>query len=127
MELPPRGEIVTLEKIQEICNYFHLNDLWKKIHADPPVHPFKSDGCSLSINMWKGVCLYPACFLHDLKYWAGYPGQVLARFMADVELMLQVAYLTRSTCLAVIMFLGVRVGGHEIFKLPFSWSFGRQE
>jgi hypothetical protein len=28
--------------------------------------------------------------------------------------------------LAEIMFRGVRMGGHEVFKRSFSWGFGRQ-
>jgi hypothetical protein len=125
MSLPKKGEEVPLPRIKEICEHFGLHELWAKIVRDPPPRPFRSDGCSLWVDNWQGVSLYPACFLHDLKYWAGYPGEDVARLIADAELMIDVARLLEDTVMAEIMFRGVRVGGHEIFKRPFSWGFGR--
>ena len=103
-----------------------LHTLWAKIAQDPPPRPFRSDGCSLWVDTCQGVSIYPACFLHDLKYWAGYPGEEVARLIADAELMIDVARLLEDIVMAEVMFRGVRVGGHEIFKRPFSWGFGRQ-
>lgn len=125
MDLPAKGENVPLNRIEEICGFYGLNDLWAKIERDPPAKPFKSDGCSMFFDSWKGVSLYPACFLHDLKYWAGYPGEDVERLVADAELMIHVARLLGETSLAETMFFGVRVGGHEVFKQSFSWGFGR--
>lgn len=125
MELPGKGEEVPLAKIKDICEHYGLEKLWAKIAQSPPLHPFKSDGCSLWFDSWEGTSLYPACFLHDLKYWAGYPGEDVERLIADAELLIDVARLLNSTALAEIMFHGVRVGGHEIFKRSFSWGFGR--
>lgn len=125
MELPKKGEVVLLPKIKEICDFYHLGDLWAKIVTDPPVKPFKSDGCSLWVDCWKGTDIYPACFIHDLKYWAGREGEDLERFIADCTLMIEVAKLTEDLTLAETMFLGVRLGGHEILKQTFSWGFGR--
>jgi len=48
----------------------------------------------------------PAGFLHDLKYWAGYPGEDVARLIADAELMIDVARLLHSTAMAETMFHG---------------------
>lgn len=126
MALPQKGEEVPLPKIKEICGHFGLEELWAKIAKDPPPQPFRSDGCSLWFDIWHGVNLYPACFLHDLKYWAGYPGEDVDRLIADAELMIDVARLLQDTVMAEIMFHGVRVGGHERFKRAFSWGFGRQ-
>lgn len=126
MKLPDKGEGVSLPEIKDICDSYHLGELWKRIEKDPPQQPFKSDGCSMWYGSWKGKSLYPACFLHDLKYWAGHPGEELERLIADAELMIDVARLTGSTALAETMFHGVRVGGHEIFKKSFSWGFGRK-
>jgi len=126
MPLPEKGEEVPFPKIREICEHFGLQELWAKIAQDPPLLPFRSDGCSLWLDSWQGVSIYPACFLHDLKYWAGYPGEEVDRLVADAELMIDVARLLKDTVMAEIMFRGVRVGGHEIFKRPFSWGFGRQ-
>ena len=125
MQLPKKGEEVPLPKIKEICQHFGLYDLWAKIADDPPPNPFYSDGCSLWFDSWLGVSLYSACFLHDLKYWAGYPGEDVERLIADAQLMIDVARLLNATALAETMFHGVRVGGHEIFKQSFSWGFGR--
>ncbi|MDH3694667.1 MAG: hypothetical protein OER96_08870 [Gammaproteobacteria bacterium] len=125
MKLPDKNEEVTLECIKEICEQFQLVELWEKIEKDPPARPFKSDGCSMWFNQWKGKNMYPACFLHDLKYWAGYPGEDVARLKADAELMIEVAAILNNTKMAEAMFHGVRVGGHEMFKQGFSWGFGR--
>jgi hypothetical protein len=125
MDLPKKGEEVPITKIKEICEFYGLHDLWRKIEKDPPSKPFQSDGCSMWFDSWKGTSLYEACFLHDLKYWAGYPGEAVERLIADAELMMDVARLLGSTEMAETMFHGVRVGGHEIFKRSFSWGFGR--
>ena len=123
--LPTINTEVSLPQIKEICEHYGLQDLWRKIERDPPVRPFKSDGCTGWFDDWKGVSLYPAGFLHDLKYWAGYPGEDVARLTADAELMLDVARLLKSTEMAETMFHGVRLGGSEKLKTPFAWGFGR--
>ena len=125
IKLPPIGEEVPLPRIKEICEFYELRDLWRKIESDPPPHPFKSDGCTGWFDEWRGVSLYPAGFLHDLKYWAGYPGEDVDRLVADAELMIDVARVLKSTPMAETMFHGVRIGGNEKFKMTFSWGFGR--
>ena len=125
-ELPAINTEVPLPQIKEICVHYGLYDLWRKIEKDPPVRPFRSDGCTGWFDDWKGVSLYPAGFLHDLKYWAGYPGEQVERLAADAELMLDVARLLKSTEMAETMFHGVRLGGSEKLKTPFAWGFGRK-
>ncbi len=127
LDLPAKGSNVSLSRIKEICVNYGLNDLLTKIEKDPPPNPFTSDGCSMWFGTWKGVSLYPACFLHDLKYWAGYPGEEIARLSADAELMIDIACLTGSTSMAETMFQGTRRGGHEMYKQSFSWGFGRNQ
>lgn len=124
-ELPPINEEVPLSRIKEICAHYGLSALWEKIERDPPPRPFKSDGCTGWFDDWKGVSLYPAGFLHDLKYWAGYPGEDVERLVADSELMIDVARLLGSTAMAETMFHGVRLGGTDKLKASFSWGFGR--
>jgi len=126
MVLPKIGESVALPQIKEICEYYGLHALWLKIERDPPLRPFKSDGCTGWFDEWKGVSLYPPGFLHDLKYWAGYPGEDVERLAADAELMMDIARLLGSTEMAETMFHGVRVGGSEKLNAPFSWGFGRK-
>ncbi len=126
MDLPKLDEEVPLPRIKEICQFYGLHDLWRKIERDPPPRPFKSDGCTGWFDDWKGVSIYPAGFLHDLKYWAGYPGEDVERLVADAELMIDVARLLGSTTMAETMFHGVRVGGNEKFNASYSWGFGRK-
>ena len=68
-------------------------------------------------HLARGESLPPACFLHDLKYWAGYPGEDVARLIADAELMIDVVRLLEDTVMAEIMFRGVRVGGRGLQAL----------
>lgn len=123
--LPAIGEEVPLARIKVICEHYGLPELWAKIERDPPPQPFKSDGVTGWFDEWRGQSLYPAGFLHDLKYWAGYPGEDVERLIADAELMIDVARILDSTEMAETMFHGVRIGGAEIFGAPFSWGFGR--
>jgi len=125
-KLPSIGEVVPLARIKEICAEYGLHALWLKIEKDPPPLPFKSDGCTGWINEWQGISIYSAGFLHDLKYWAGYPNEDVERLVADTELMVDVARLLNSTVMAETMFHGVRVGGTDKLKSSFSWGFGRR-
>ncbi len=125
MKLPAIHEEVPLAKIKQICEFYNLSDLWKKIKKDPPALAFSSDGCTLWPDSTGGKNIYPACFLHDLKYWAGYPNEDVERLIADAELMIEVARIRQSTKMAEIMFHGVRLGGTDKLKQPFSWGFGR--
>jgi hypothetical protein len=124
--LPAIDEPVRLESIREICLHYDLPRLWARIEADPPRLPFASDGCTGWFNSWGGVSLYPACFLHDVKYWCGYPNEEVARLVADAELMVDVAHLMQGVKMAETMFHGVRLGGQEGFRASFSWGFGRR-
>lgn len=121
------NQVVSFEQIRGICAHFGLQALWTKIEKDPPPRPFASDGCTGWFTEWQGVSLYAPCFLHDLKYWAGYPGEDVERLVADAELMIDVARVLGSTNMAEVMFRGVRIGGREGFHASFSWGFGRAE
>jgi hypothetical protein len=125
MDLPEKGEVVELDRILDICRYYNLDALLEKIEDDPPPNPFKCEGCSFWFDRWRKKCLYEACFIHDLKYWAGHAGEHIERLAADAELMLAVARILGSTWMPMTMFVGVRLFGHHILKLSFSWGFGR--
>ena len=120
------SEEVPLDRIREICAAHGLHALWAKIERDPPPRPFKSDGCTGWVDEWRGISIYSAGFFHDLKYWAGYPGEDVERLVADAELMIDVARLLKETTMAETMFHGVRVGGTKHLKAAFSWGFGRK-
>lgn len=131
MQLPKKRKTISLEEVKNLCIYFDLMDLLDKIENDPPQKSFKSDGCSGGWpDQWKNkngkkVNLYAECLKHDLHYWAGYPEEDIARFLADVELMFGVVIKTKRIGLGLLMFLGVRIGGSEKFKTSFRWGFGR--
>lgn len=131
MKLPRKGEYVSLKKIKELCIYFDLMPLWDKIAENPPPKQFKSDGCSGGWpDVWrdkngKKVSIYRECLKHDLHYWAGYKGEDIARFLADVELMVGVVLKTKRIQLGVTMFLGVWTGGVDWLPTKFKWGFGR--
>ena len=125
IELPGIGVIVPVDEIERICLERGLDDLWRKIWEDPPLKPFRCDGCSLWPDKWGNYDLYPACFIHDVKYWCGYKGERVERLQADLELALEILAITQNCQLALLMFRGVLAGGHEIFNREFSWGFGR--
>jgi hypothetical protein len=124
--LPAINTPVSPAQIAAICAHYELPALGTRIATDPPARPFVSDGCTGWVNEWQGVSVYPACFLHDLKYWAGYPGEEVERLAADAELMVDVARMLGGVRMAEIMFNGVRLGGREGFRASFSWGYGRR-
>jgi hypothetical protein len=124
--LPLPGETLSLPQIQQLCLDADLDDLWRKIEADPPPWAFVFDGCSLWLDSWCGVPIHPACLYHDLKYWAGYPGERAERKAADRELREAVAGLVGCRIMPFFMYLGVRAGGGWPYRCSFSWGFGRR-
>ena len=82
-QLPAKGQTVGLDQVQAITRQFELHELWVKIEKDLPINAFVGDGCSGRVEKWDGVSHYQACFLHDLKYWAGYPNEKVVRLRAD--------------------------------------------
>lgn len=136
VELPEKGQAVSLEEIELICAERQWYDLWAKIKQNPPEKPFKSDGCSWWPDNWKSkagkiISIYPRCFEHDLWYWCGFSEknnskEQTDRFTADARLIIGVVHDTRRVELGEVMWRGVRAGGHERWNLPFSWGFGRK-
>ena len=136
VEIPAKGQIVSLDEIEELCQARQWIRLWSKIVDDPPQKPFKSDGCSWWPDEWRSaitdllVDIYPRCFKHDLAYWSGHSEEdnieeQVHRFYADTELVTGVVIDTGRPKLGEIMFSGVRMGGAERWKRTFSWGFGR--
>lgn len=125
MEIPKKGEQVTVDELILLCEAHGKDDILETLRSDPLSGFFVSDGCSFWVDTWNGVDLYPACFWHDVRYWCGMPGDDLGRLKADAVLMLDVAE-TAGVEMAVTMFNGVRVGGSESLPTPFGWGFGRK-
>ncbi len=123
--LPARGVPVSMAEIKTICEHYELTALWALIEKTPPLLPFRSDGCSVWPDTWlAGEDLYEGCFIHDLYYWSGLPGDELGRLRADAWLLMWVGE-NVSIELAEAMFNGVRLGGREKFDTPWRWGFGR--
>jgi hypothetical protein len=84
----------------------------------PPTR-FVTDGCSA----WPDGEEYVACCVeHDLVYWCG--GSAARRSEADAAFGRCVAE-SGSPVLGDVMRLGVRLGGHPFFPMPYRWGFGR--
>lgn len=127
IQLPEKGKEIPLAEVKKLCLELGLLELLKKIEHDPPKKLFKSDGCSYWPDRWKDnngkkIDLYIACLKHDLDYWGGYPKEIMARFIADARLMIDVGIITKRTGLAVLMFLGVRIGGVYCFSKRSDFS-----
>lgn len=123
--LPERNAPVPMAEIESICHHYGLTELWQQIKSNPPSLPFRSDGCSVWPDTWlSGRDLYEGCFVHDLYYWSGTPGDEMGRLRADVWLLMWVAE-NVSIELGEAMFNGVRVGGGEKLDTPWRWGFGR--
>jgi len=85
--------------------------------------PFESDGCSAfpdgTLNekrLWLNCCT-----AHDLSYWKG--GTYEERKYADRELEQCVAEVGEPE-VALLMLLGVRVGGTPFLPAKFRWGYG---
>lgn len=61
------------------------------------------------------------CIEHDRLYWAG--GSKVDRFKADAALLIAVA-MKGHPCIATLMFISVRIGGHPLLPLPWRWGYG---
>ena len=83
-----------------------------------PSRRFRSDGCSLWFDGDWAAC----CVQHDLVYWCG--GTAEERKRADASLRECVAARAPSW-FAGLTYLGVRVGGHPLFPVPYRWGYGR--
>lgn len=83
-----------------------------------PEAVFVTDGCSA----WPdGRAYVDCCVEHDLAYWCG--GSPDERRAADDAFGRCVAERS-SAALGGTMRLGVRLGGHPFFPVPYRWGFG---
>lgn len=90
-------------------------------------YPFTSDGCSGGMSwLWRFlVCGNPPwegdCVAHDRAYWEG--GTAKQRRAADRDLLIKVAQ-RGYAFIAVVMWLGVRIGGHPLLPTSWRWGYG---
>jgi hypothetical protein len=88
------------------------------------LHDFKSDGCSLfpDGNLEHRDLWCDCCFAHDIAYWRG--GTQKERSQVDKTLRDCVIDRTHNKALAVLMYDGVRTGGHPAFPTGYRWAYG---
>ncbi|WP_299587662.1 FAD-binding oxidoreductase [uncultured Microbulbifer sp.] len=87
------------------------------------IEDFYSDGCSIfpdgtpnQSDLWLDCCR-----VHDYAYWKG--GSYAQRQEADRNLEVCVAK-TGESEVALLMLVGVRVGGTPFLPTPFRWGYG---
>ncbi|MGV0961869.1 MAG: hypothetical protein ACOYB1_18745 [Limnohabitans sp.] len=124
--LPEIGEAVDSAKLIKILHTHGKQDILDYLDKHGwPEGSFISDGCSMWPDSWRGSNLYPACFFHDVRYWCGMPGDVVARVIADAELAKDVVTVTGNSVLARTMFAGVGCCGTDYINTTFRWGYGR--
>jgi hypothetical protein len=131
--LPCIGENITAATAVSLCRDLGLDDLAARIETAPERYgDWRFDGCSglpdrrlgaLTGCNWKDIT-YRCCLPHDLRYAYGKPGDQRERERADKTFYHDlIAKAGMQKWLAAIFFVGVRIGGIERLKLPFSWAF----
>jgi len=103
---------------------------FKKIEQERLAHdqlaelaPFQSDGCSAFPDgtLFQQELWLRCCNVHDYAYWKG--GSENEREEADLALRDCVADVGEEE-IALLMLLGVRVGGSPLFPTPYRWGYG---
>ena len=100
-------------------------------NKNSPKYPsaFSTDGCSGGMSWaWRKFLRGPppweeCCVKHDFAYWRG--GFWKDRRNADLELMSCVRK-NGHPVWAIIMYIGVRIGGSPIWPVSWRWGYGWQ-
>ncbi len=90
------------------------------------LQPFLSDGCSAfpDGSLQEKKAWLRCCVAHDYDYWKG--GTYIERLESDSSLEICVSGIGEPE-VAVLMLLGVRVGGSPFFPTTFRWGYGWRE
>ena len=129
---PELGETMTFVEVLKFVGERGWDDLSDYLClCGNPGSLFKSDGATCCPDMLVSndlhlVDIYPFAFKHDIWYWAGVPGDEVARFRADCEFAVSVAEITGNANLAITMLNALHVAGSEELETSWSWGFGRQ-
>ncbi len=136
MNYPKIGNLVDTQTALELCQHFNLDYLVRRIESDKtPYESWVFDGCSLIHDQFLGFITgldadditYKCCLPHDLGYAYGEPDNRMEKKRVDLKF--QSDLVTKAGMkdwMASAMYEGVRVGGSEVFGLPFSWAFARK-
>ncbi len=136
MKYPAIKDIITTEQALELCGYFNLDYLVKRIENNfGKFKEWEFDGCSGLPDEIMGLLTgcdreditYKCCLPHDLCYAYGAPGNDMERKRVDVKFYSDLVTKAHMNKWSASAFLAaVRVGGAEIFGLSFSWGFARK-
>ena len=137
MKLPEIDDTMTTGQALELCKFFNLDYLIARIENNPERYKgWTFDGCSglpdkkmgfFTGCNWEDIT-YKCCLPHDLCYGYGEEGNdiekehVDLKFYSDLVTKAGVKKWQASAFLAA-----VRVGGHEVFGLSFSWGFAHKD
>ena len=136
MTLPEIGDIITTKEALELCRYFGLDYLVKRIESESERYEdWKFDGCSgLADEVmgfftgcdWEDIT-YKCCLPHDLCYGYGERGNDIERKRVDVKFYSDLVTKAgmKEWCASAFM-VAVRIGGTEEFGLSFSWGFAHK-
>lgn len=134
---PELGDIITQEQALKLCRKYGMDYLAERLESSPGKYKdWKFDGCSclpdkilgrITICDWKDIT-YKCCLPHDLGYAYGEPGNKGERNQVDSLFRYNLINKAgMSKWLAAVLLAFVRIGGHEIFGLSFSWGFAHKE
>lgn len=137
MKLPKINETITTRDAPALCRHFGLDYLAARIESDPKAYrEWIFDGCSglpdelmglFTGCRWEDIT-YQCCLPHDLGYAYGDLANHTERKMVDEKFHNDLLTRAGMKCWAAAAFLAaVRVGGAEIFGLPFSWGFAHEQ
>ena len=136
MKLPEINDMITTEQALELCKYFKLDYLIKRIKSNSDnykIWPF--DGCSgvpdevmgfFTGCDWKDIT-YKCCLPHDLCYGYGEFENEIERKRVDLKFYSDLVTKAHMKKWCASAFLAaVRVGGAEALGLSFSWGFAHK-
>lgn len=108
-----------------LCRFacvFFLVLLSSLVNADV-LKPFTSDGCSSFPDgtIEQNELWLSCCKIHDYAYWKG--GTYQQRLDSDNALQLCVSKVGKPE-IALLMLVGVRVGGTPLLPTSFRWGYG---
>ena len=137
MEFPNIKNTVTIEEAIELCKYFKLDYLIKRIEQNRDRYKsWKFDGCSTLPDEIMGLftgcnwedITYKCCLPHDLGYAYGEKGNEIERKRVDLKSYSDLVTKAGMINWQASAFLAaVRVGGSEAFGFSFSWGFASKK
>lgn len=137
IRLPKIGEEITIERGLELCRYFGLDYLVKRLTKHPEYfRTWIFDGCSglsqevfrlLCGNKYKIVTFY-CCLIHDLEHAYGESGNEEEREASNKEFRENLIDLAKfSEQKAWAFYKAVVIGGSDKLNTTWKWGFANKE